>query len=175
MNGKKRSWLKPTLLAVVLVSAGSIGLAQAHSRDSGYGDHGRCEQRDGGRGPMSRMSRFEPGRHTEGILAYLKAELEITADQEQAWNTFADVVRANDQARSEARQARSQGPEQPSGERIQPLSDRIDARLEAMEQRTAMFKKMAEAAKTLYAQLSPGQQGIADHMLLPRHDRHRGF
>lgn len=178
MNGNNKRWLKPALLAVVLASAGSIAIAQAHSRDWGYGGHERCERGEGGHGFMSRQSRFEPGRHIEGILAYVKAELKITADQEQAWNKFADVVRDNAKARAAARQARATGRQASPDGKVAPLTERIDSRLDAMEERTDMFKKMAEAAKTLYAQLTPEQQGIADHMLPPRQDhefRHPGL
>src|SRR5664279_2030146 len=43
--------------------------------------------------------------HIEGRIAYLQAELHITADQMALWNAVADVLRQNDQANRAARAA----------------------------------------------------------------------
>lgn len=175
MNGNKKGWIKPALLVVVLASAGSIGVATAHSRDWGHGGHERCEQGHEGRGFMSGEHRFEPGRHIDGMLGYVKAELKITADQEQAWQNFASVVRDNMKARAEAWQARRQAWQQSRDGKLPTVTERIDSQLQNMEQRTDSFKKMAEAAKTLYAQLTPEQQARADQMMMPHHDRRFRF
>jgi Spy/CpxP family protein refolding chaperone len=171
MNGNKKGWIKPALLAVVLMSAGSIGVAAAHSLDWGHGGNGRCEQRHESRGFMSGEHRFEPGEHIDGMLAYLKAELKITADQEQAWQKFADVVRDNMKARAEEWQSRRETSQQSHDGKVPTVNERIDRQLQSMEQRTDSLKKMAEAAKTLYAQLTPEQQARADQMTAPHRDR----
>lgn len=171
MNGNTKGWIKPALLAVALVSAGSIGVAAAHSRDWGHGGNGRCEQRHEGRGFMSGEHRFEPGRHIDGMLAYVKAELKITADQEQAWQKFADVARDNMKARDGTWQSRREAWQQSGDGKVPTVNERIDRQLQNMEQRTDSFKKMAEAAKALYAQLTPEQQAHADRMMTPHGDR----
>lgn len=181
MKVKNTAWLKPALLAVVLVSAGSLGVAAANSGDWGHGDHGRCTRGDYGEHGrfMSRAHRFDPGRHIDGVLAYIKAELKITADQEQAWQKFADVVRSDAKVRVAAWQAHREAWKQQaraqSQAKLPTVPERLDSRLQAMERRTEGFKKMAEAAKALYAQLTPEQQGTADHMLMRHHDRRPGF
>lgn len=172
MNGNKKGWIKPALLAVVLVSAGSVGLAAAHSRDWGHGgDYGRCERGHEGRGLMSGEHRFQPGRHIDGVLAYVKAELKITADQEEAWQKFAGVIRDNVKAHTAAWQSRREAWHQSDDDKLPTVTERIDRRLQAMEQRTDSFKKMAEAAKALYTQLTPEQQARADQMMAPHGGR----
>lgn len=172
-KGSRKGWIKPAVLAAVLVSTGSVGLAAAHSRDD-WG-HGRCEQRHEGHGFMRGEHRFEPGRHIEGSLAYLKAELKITADQEGAWQKFADVVRENVKARTEMWQSRRQAAKEPARDERPGATERLDRRLQAMEQNMGMFRNMTNAAKTLYAQLSPEQQALADQMLAPPFERHFRF
>jgi hypothetical protein len=60
---------------------------------------GGCPMMGGGMGGMM----MRPSMHgmmmgsvpmMEGRLAYIKADLGITADQEQVWNAYADAVRA---------------------------------------------------------------------------------
>lgn len=173
MNGKNKGWVKPALLSAVLVSVGGLGVAAAHSRDD-WG-HGRCEQGHEGHGFMSGQHRFEPGRHTEGRLAYLKAELKITQDQEPVWQKFADVIKANDQARAEMRQSRRQAWKESGNGQPPAATDRIDRQLQAMEQRMEMFRNRADAVKTLYAQLTPEQQNLADRMLMHRQEHRVRF
>ena len=124
---------------------------------------------------MSGAHRIEPGRHIDGVLAYVKAELKITADQEQAWQKFAGVVRDDAKARTAAWQARREAWKQGSQAKLSSVPERLDSRLQAMQQRTERFQKMAEAAKALYAQLTPEQQGIADQMLMHHRHGHPGF
>lgn len=173
MTDKKRGWVKPTILTLVLATAGGLGVAAAKSDDWGHGNcarHGDFMQH--GEGWFSR------GSHTEGKLAFLKTELKITADQEQAWNAFADVVRQSDQARAdmrEKRHERRQGFLEEKDVDVPPLDERIDQHLQSMEEHIAMARNLATATKTLYGQLTPEQQEIADQMLPPRHGRHMGF
>lgn len=172
MTGSKKTWIKPAVLASVLLGAGGLGVAAAKSNDWG---HGACGERHGGHGPGA--SWFKPGRHVEGKLAFLKTELKITGDQEQAWQAFADVVRETDEARAEKwrahreRRGGTQDAERPA------LDEHIDRSVEAMQQRFEMFRNVAEAAKTLYGELTPEQQTVADDML-PHgrgHGRHFRF
>lgn len=66
---------------------------------------------------MMRMMRMmqdmgDPTRHIEGRIAFLHAELAITAEQETAWTAFADAFRKNAAAlKSEAGEEHGHGPE----------------------------------------------------------------
>ena len=57
---------------------------------------------------MKMMAAMSPGimgaptEHVEGRIAFLHAELAITADQEAAWTAFADAIRANAKGLGEA-------------------------------------------------------------------------
>lgn len=182
MTDKKRGWVRPAILSMVLVTAGGLGIAAAKSDDWG---HGGCARHGGfmhgdyahGDGFMHRgKGWFSSGSHTEGKLAFLKTELKINADQEQAWNTFANVVRQADKARSDMRESRHERRKEFMEERdLPPLNERIDQHLHSMEEHLAMAKEMATATKTLYGQLTPEQRETADQMLASRHGRHMRF
>lgn len=155
MTVSKKSWIKPAALAAVFLGAGGLGVAAAKSNDWGHGD---C----GGHGPGK--SWFKPGRHVEGRLAFLRTELKITGDQEDAWQAFAAVVRETDAAGAEMWRAHRERRRAEDAGRP-ALDEHIDRRVEAMAQRFEMLRDVAEAAKTLYARLTPEQQAIADDML----------
>lgn len=173
MSGRNKSWIKPVVLAVVITAAGGPGVAMAESNERG---HGHCGARHGG--DMHGKSMHEPGRYVEGKLAFLEAELGITEDQEPAWQEFAAVIRESERARSDRwqerrehwKEERKSGRDERSG-----LDERIDRRLEAMDRRVATFTKIGEAAKKLYAQLTPEQQRTADDMLPPGRGHRRHF
>lgn len=171
MTGNRKSWIKPAALTAVLLGAGGLGVAAAKSNDWG---HGHCGERHRDHGPGK--SWFKPGRHVEGKLAFLKAELKITGDQEEAWQAFAAVVRETDEARSEMWRSHRERRGGEDAERP-ALDERIARRVEAMAQRFEMFRDVAEAAKTLYAGLTPEQQAVADDLLPPGrgHGRHFRF
>jgi len=69
--------------------------------------HGRHEPRRGGMAAWAKAARMGGGmmqkmlcgvtEHVDGRLAYLKAELKLTDQQQAAWNTFADAFRASTQ------------------------------------------------------------------------------
>lgn len=171
MTEKKRGWIKPAVLTLVLATAGGLGVAAAKSNDWGHGDCGRHGGFvHGGKGW------FSPGRHTEGKLAFLEAELQITEGQEEAWKAFADVVRQADQARADMRESRRERRQELLEEQDRPpLDQRIDRHLQNMEQGMTTFRELATAAKTLYAALTPEQQEIADRMMPRVHGRHMRF
>jgi len=98
-------------------------------------------------------------RHTEGILAFYKAELRITDAQAAPWNTFADAVRAHVKKLQEAMQrtaaqrATATAPEQ-LDQRVALLTAQLDA-----------SKAIATAGKALYAALTPEQRKSADSFM----------
>jgi len=160
----------PALLAGALAAAGT-GAAWADS-PRGPGD---CGPRGGVFADMhgGGMHFARPGRHVEGKLAFLKAELGITPGQEGAWQEFAAVIRDGAQARADARQSRGRARAGGEGPRSAGLDERIDRGLEVMEQRYQAFREVALAARTLYAELTPAQQAIADELMPRRYSRGR--
>ena len=144
-----------------LALAGALALAsttQAHpgggfGPGAGYGPGpgagggpGQCAGPGGAGG--------NPVAASEGRLAYLKAELAITAAQEGAWNAFA----ANARARAQEMQAQRDAIFQSSA----TAPERLAQRTQLMKQRIAGMEGQAAALKDLYAVLTPEQQKVAD-------------
>jgi hypothetical protein len=126
----------------------------------------------------------------EGRIAFLRAELKITDAQANAWNTFADALRANAQKLGALRPAMMP---QPGSSSQQTLAERLDvqerwlsARLEGTRAIKAAFiplvgtfsedqKKNATellgphlGLAMMPGQMGPGQMGPAQMMMGPR-------
>lgn len=123
---------------------------------------------DGGMGqtmggmPSSRGgSAMMPFQHTEGRIAFLKAELAITDAQSPQWNAFADALRDGSKSMREtmANMATAQ-PEKPW-----TAADRTGAMVEMMTARLERMKAVATAEKALYAVLTDAQKETADDLL----------
>jgi periplasmic protein CpxP/Spy len=107
--------------------------------------------------------RGDPIAFAQQRLAKLKSKLAITPEQEPQWSAFSSTVLQQMQQFEAARQG-GKGP-------VQTAPERIDRQVAWMKQRAAAFETVGEAAKTLYAALSPEQQQIADEKLLRWHAR----
>ena len=104
-----------------------------------------------GRGP----GMGNPAAVTEGRLAWLKAELKITADQKAAWKSFADQRRQQ----AEAMQALSKG----TADKVPATAvERMELRNQWAKQRQEQAEKMTATFKTLYAALTPEQKSLVD-------------
>lgn len=104
------------------------------------------------------------GKYIEGHIAFLKAELRITPDQEALWNKVAEVMRADT---AEFDQFRRQHPE-PS---TKPTA------LQHLEERAAFTalrakgeQRFLEAFRPLYERLSDAQKQAADDLLGQRRE-----
>lgn len=99
---------------------------------------------------------------TEGRLAYVKADLEITDAQLPAWNAYADAVRARrakmEEMHAEMMKAKA------SGNALQ----RIDARIKGLETMLDSLKSSKAAVEALYAALTDEQKKKADQLLAGR-------
>ncbi len=88
---------------------------------------------------------------TDARIAALKAGLKLTPEQEKNWPAVEQVIREMAQSRqawfAKRRERRSEDP-------IERLRDRADA----MTQRAAQLKKLADAAQPLYQSLSEDQK-----------------
>jgi len=94
----------------------------------------------------------------EAHLAYIKADLEITDSQMDAWNAYADAVRARHAAmvgmHADMMKAKS-------GTAV----DRLDARIKATETKLESLKAMKPATEGLYNVLTDDQKKKADTLL----------
>ncbi len=125
--------------------------------------------RSGGRGFM-RGERGEPGKHIEGRIAFLKAELKITEAQTRAWDQYATFMRdtaKTRQAAAEKREADMKAMRAEPGKR--PERKALLARLEENETRArAMLQsieKRKAATQALYKALSDEQKKLAEDLL----------
>lgn len=112
----------------------------------------------GGHGMMMGMM---GGGYTEGSVAFLKAELGITAQQEAVWKPFAEALRSFGATMHGPRTGRQTQP-QPQA---QTLPDSLQARVGWMEGHLAALKTLSNAAKPFYAALTPEQKTRADDLL----------
>ncbi len=123
---------------------------------------------DGGMGQMMGSmpsgrggSAMMPFQHTEGRIAFIKAELGVTDAQTPQWNALADALRASSKSMREtmANMATAQ-PEKPW-----TAADRTGAMVEMMTARLDGMKAVAAAEKALYAVLTDAQKETADDLL----------
>ncbi|MFC3674122.1 Spy/CpxP family protein refolding chaperone [Ferrovibrio xuzhouensis] len=111
------------------------------------------------------------GGHTAGMLAFIKAEIGVTAAQETQWNSFAAAL----QAMADDMHAAMYGGGKPDairpgammGDRGQAeaLPDALAARVRWMSSHLAALKNLQAAAGPFYAALDAGQKAKADALL----------
>jgi len=102
---------------------------------------------------------FDPGRHIEGRIAYLKTELKITDTQAPLFDAVANVMRENAKAMGEAARSLRGDPNQP-----RTALTRLEARAKFAQLRADGEAKMLAAFRPLYQAMSPDQQKAADEM-----------
>lgn len=130
----------------------------------GMGGYGMGAYGMGGHGMMMGMM---GGGYTEGSIAFLKAELGITAQQEAVWKPFAEALRSFGASMHGPRRAQQPATQPPAAQppANQSLPDSLETRVGWMEGHLAALKKLRDAAKPLYAALSPEQKTKADDLL----------
>lgn len=151
-------------------AAGGSGMPMAGGMMGGQGGmmcggmmggmgQGGMEGRSGMMGMMD-PSGGMMGRHVEGRLAFLKAELKITDAQKPAWDRFAAAMRASAKSMSEARQRMSQaGTPATPPERLDQDEKRLAARLDTL-------KSLKSAVDPLYASFNDEQKKTADELMI---------
>jgi hypothetical protein len=100
-----------------------------------------------------------PFAHTEGQIAFLKTELEITDAQLPQWNAFADALRA-----STTGMRKAMANVMKSGT-LTRAPARADAMVQMMTAGLESTKTMAAATNALYMALSDSQRAMADELL----------
>ncbi len=121
----------------------------------GYGGPWAWGRREGGQGFCSAML-----GQIDGRLAYVKAELKITSDQEGLWNAYAAA--AHDSAN--AMLARCTAMASRRGGATVSLPDRLDQDEQYMTTQLDALRSMNKALKPLYAALSDTQKQTADQL-----------
>ena len=125
--------------------------------------------------PPAPTAQEQPGRphhhsaeqFVAGRIAFLKAELKITPQQEAQWSKVADAMRANAKATDAARAQISEGPKNA----VQALETRGHM-AETMAKNT---ERLLVAFRPLYQNLSPDQQKMADEILAGHFHHHGHF
>jgi hypothetical protein len=104
-------------------------------------------------------SAMAPFAHTEGRIAFLKAELAITDAQAPQRNAFADALRGASRAMRESMTDMVQA-DKPSN-----AAERMDVMVKMMTARLDSLKTIASAEMALYAVLTDAQKKTADELL----------
>jgi superfamily I DNA/RNA helicase len=91
---------------------------------------------------------------TDARIAALKAGLQLTADQEKKWPAVEQVIREMAKARQERM---AEWRDRAKDEKVDAIA-RIRARADAMTQRAADLRKLADVAEPLYQSLSDDQK-----------------
>ena len=149
-------------LPLLIVSLGALSPAMLRAAD----DSNATAAAEPGAPQAQEQRKHDPAAWAEKRLSRLKSDLRITPEQESQWSAFSNTVMQQMEQFKSARETRKSMPVK--------APERIDRQVEAMKQRLASFEVIAQAAKTLYASLTPEQQEIADKRLLNFHHRHHG-
>ena len=106
--------------------------------------------------------------HIDGRIAFLKAELKITPEQEAQWQKVAQTMRQNSQERRQSFEQMRANRDQPRTA-LQHLE--LQARMAAT--RAQQTDRFLAAFRPLYDSLSPDQKKAADDLMTPHHHFHR--
>lgn len=98
--------------------------------------------------------------HIDGRLAFIKAELKITQDQEALWDSYAAAARDN----ANAMLAHCTAMMSQRGSSKLALPDRLDQHEQLMAAQLDALRSMNKALKPLYAALSDNQKQAADQL-----------
>ena len=146
-------------LAGAVIASGAVGFAVAQPAPSAPQAAGQAVQGKHGH----QRAAYQPGRHIEGRIAFLKTELKITSAQNAAFEAVANAMRENDRTMRAAFEARQQQQGQPTN-----LLDRLDRRQKGAEAMASATSKLKAAWAPLYASLSDEQKKTADELYAPR-------
>lgn len=116
-----------------------------------------------------------PWEHVDGRIAYLRAELKITPQQESAFKGLETVIRQQaetmkQQMEKHHAEMEKRHAEAKAGDHGIPhptLTEALDHEQEMLTQHAKFLADYRAAAEPLYAALSPEQKAKADFLLLP--------
>jgi len=134
-------------VSAVLIAAGVLAASQAFAQERGPAT-------DGARGGerFGRMSTEDRAAFVDARIAALRAGLRLTPDQEKSWPAVESAMRDLAKQRVEARERFRQ-----SRRSDDPIV-RLRAAADAMGERSAGLKKLADASEPLYRSLDEAQK-----------------
>ncbi|MDP2760037.1 MAG: Spy/CpxP family protein refolding chaperone [Sideroxyarcus sp.] len=137
-------------IVLVLITAAGLGaMASSYATGMGMGPGDGC--------PIPGNVTANPDQ-IDSKLAEMKKILNISAEQEAAWTTFAKIMKQQKTEMMSVMQERHAN----SAKSTQSAPDRIDERTQLMKQRVAGMETVASAMKQLYVVLTPQQKEILD-------------
>ena len=137
------------IVLAIITTLGIGAMASSYATGMGKGPDGRCE--------MAGKKMANPTQ-IDSKLAEMKKILNISAEQEAAWTTFAKIMKQQKTEMMSVMQERHAN----SAKSTQSAPDRIDERTQLMKQRVAGMETVASAMKQLYVVLTPQQKEILD-------------
>ena len=168
--------MKKIMMAGLLTGALCMPALAASNNDGTW--RGRMMGQGGMTGPGYMMGQRGWGRNmmgygaeemldrVDGRLAFMKAELKITDEQQPAWDDFSEAVRSTAQTRNDM--MRSMMEEMADGSFFdKPLPDRLTIQETHMEARLEEIRTVKAAAEKLYGVLGDDQKKVADEIVLP--------
>lgn len=121
-------------------------------------------------GMMQGMMKCPMAGHTEGTLAFLKTELNITSAQSKTWEAFAsayrDIAASQGSMMGEGMMGGGMmGGDGKSAMMAKPFPDRMAMHTQMMERHLKATKEVQAAVDPLYAALDAKQRKTADELL----------
>lgn len=153
--------MRKTFLPALLLAGSALAGAGIAATAAPAGDAGPPPaMMDGPGRHVMRHHHFEPTRHLEGRLAFLKAELEIKASQESLWSDFAAASRKSAKIIEDARPDDGEGKKRDMAvpDRLDRAEKRLNARIDALE-------TIKGPATKLYNSLDATQKQMADELM----------
>jgi hypothetical protein len=154
---------KPLFAAALLGSAAVLGLNPVLAQTTPVPGDSNAMQSQARHHAGSRML---PGQLVDGRIAFFKAELKITPEQETQWQSVATALRQNanalDEVINSARQQRG----------TMDAVQRLTMRGQFDKARSDNDVRLLSAFKPLYARLSPEQQQTANQLFVQHHGWH---
>ncbi len=126
----------------------------------------RLRQGQTGQTGMGAMAQMMAPEHIEGRIAFLKAELKITPEQEPLWNAFAEVLRANARGMMDGMMQAQGAMGRGGGAAATPLQ-RVEVGERSLASRLESVRKLKAVLIPLYQSLEGAQKTIADKLLVP--------
>jgi zinc resistance-associated protein len=150
--------LEVAMLKIFLAGTTALAIAGAtlaYAQQGSNAQPGSGAQQ--GSGDFERVQRWRPNAEDiaafgDARIAALHAGLKLTAEQEKNWPAVESALRDLARQRSERFAARA------SADRPKDPIERLNLRAEAMSQRAAGLKKLADAAGPLYKSLDDSQK-----------------
>lgn len=154
MNTLRKLALVSALAAGLGLAAGPVVAERGERMEDGHPEY--CQQQKGDRDKDGKMT-----RRFEKKMDRLQDELKLNPEQQDAWSQFRAAMNPAAGDRGDRRELADQ-----------PLPQRMQAMMEAMQQRQQQMAERLRATESFYATLTPEQQKVMDDNFMQ--GRHKG-